>query len=289
MAAGAGSALVGGTAIAAIRHLAVYTDPFTLAAMRFGIGFCILFPIACLKNERWPALRDWPKAGGLGLLFFVVFPVILNLALSFTTAARAALTLATLPLLTMAMAAAMGAERFTARKAVAAAIALAGVAAALAGGLESAPSGSWKGDLLMVGGAAFLALYNIWSRSMIGRSGPLRFTAIGMGMATPVLLALAWLQDGFTSLAAFGPVQVAALAYVGIFGGAVAYWLWAEAISRTTPTRVAMSITLNAIAATAAGAIMLGEAIGWSLVLGIAAVAIAMALALRPDRPEPKA
>ena len=285
MAAGAGSATVGGTAIAAIRYLAAYTDPFTLAAMRFGIGFCILFPIACFKNERWPTPRDWPKTAGLGLLFFVVFPVILNLALSYTTAARAALTIATLPLLTMAIAAALGAERFTLRKGTAAVIALAGVAVALAAGLGSAPPGSWKGDLLMLAGAVFLAFYNIWSRTMIGRSGPLRFTAVGMGVATPVLLAVAWLHDGFASVMALGSTQLAALGYVGVFGGAVAYWLWAEAISRTTPTRVAMSITLNAVAASAAGAIVLGEPVGWSLVLGIVAVGVAMVLALRPDRP----
>jgi drug/metabolite transporter (DMT)-like permease len=285
MAAGAGSAIVGGTAIAGIRHLAAYTDPFTLAALRFGIGFCILFPIACFKNERWPVPKDWPKTVGLGLLFFVVFPVILNLALSYTTAARAALTLATLPLLTMAIAAMLGAERFTLRKAMAASIALGGVAVALASGLESAPRGSWKGDLLMFAGAVFLAFYNIWSRTMIGRSGPLRFTAVGMGVATPVLLVVVWLHDGFASVLDFGGTQVVAMGYVGIFGGAVAYWLWAEAISRTTPTRVAMSITLNAIAASAAGAIALGEPIGWSLVLGIVAVGVAMALALRPDQP----
>ncbi len=284
MAAGVGSAVIGGTAITGIRYLAPSTDPFTLAAIRFGIGVCILLPIACLKNERWPALRDLPVVAGLGLLFFVLFPVILNGALIWTTAGRAALTLATLPLLTMAVAALMGAEPFTARKAVAAVIAFSGVAAALAGGLRAVPAGAWKGDLLMLGGALFLAFYNIWSRKFIVRSGPLRFTSVGMGVAVPVLLLAAWMVDGFASVAAFDRTKAWAAVYVGVFGGAAAYWLWAEAIARTTPTRVAMAITINAVAASAAGAIALGEPIGWSLVLGIAAVAVAIGLATRPDR-----
>jgi drug/metabolite transporter (DMT)-like permease len=284
MAAGVGSAVIGGTAIAGIRYLAPVTDPFTLAALRFGIGVSILFPIACLKKEQWPALRDLPKVAGLGLLFFVLFPVILNGALALTTAGRAALTMATLPLLTMVVAAATRTERFTLRKAVAAVIAVTGVAAALWGGLGTAPPESWKGDLLMLGGTLFLAFYNIWSRRLIVRSGPLRFTSLGMGVSVPVLILLAWLIDGFASVAAFTPTQTGTALYVGVFGGAAAYWLWAEAIARTTPTRVAMAITTNAVAASAAGAVALGEPVGWSLVLGIVAVGVALVLATRPDR-----
>ena len=72
--------------------------------------------------------------------------------------------------------------------------------------------------------------------------------------------------------------------HVGLVGGALAYWLWAEAIARTTPTRVAMAITTNAVAAGVAGAVALGEPIGWSLVFGILAVAVALALSTRSDR-----
>ncbi|WP_222182176.1 DMT family transporter [Geminicoccus harenae] len=284
IAAGVGSAVFGGTAITGIRYLAPSTDPFTLAAIRFGIGVLVLFPIACLKQERWPSLRDLPVVALLGILFFVLFPVILNQALVFTTAGRAALTLATLPLLTMAVAALLRVERFTWRKAIAALIALGGVAVALWGGLAQAPADSWLGDLMMLGGTLFLAFYNIWSRRFIVRSGPLRFTSLGMAVSMPILFLIAWLNGGLAGLADYTGAQALVALYVGLVGGALAYWLWAEAIARTTPTRVAMAITTNAVAAGVAGAVALGEPIGWSLLLGVAAVAVALTLATRPDR-----
>src|SRR5216683_2500821 len=76
-------------------------DPITLAILRWGIGFACLLPTALLLRVRWPPRRDWLAVAVLGLCFFGLFFVLYNIAIGFTTAARASLALATLPLHTI--------------------------------------------------------------------------------------------------------------------------------------------------------------------------------------------
>ena len=77
---------LGGTAVGATRYVVGASDPLTLGAFRFGIGFAVLLPIALAQGPRWPAARDWLGVAGLGLLFFGLFPVLFNASLAFTTA-----------------------------------------------------------------------------------------------------------------------------------------------------------------------------------------------------------
>ena len=65
---------IGGTAVVATRALSGTIDPISLGALRFGLGFLFLLPVALMQTEAWPAKADWPRVAGLGVLFFAVFP-----------------------------------------------------------------------------------------------------------------------------------------------------------------------------------------------------------------------
>jgi drug/metabolite transporter (DMT)-like permease len=263
---------LGGTSVAATRYLAGVLDPLAIGAFRFGIGFVLLLPVALLRSGRWPVRGDWPDVAALGLLFFGLFPILFNASLAYTTAARGALALSTLPLLTMLAAALLRVEALTFRKSAGVLLAMAGVAIALFAGLSGAPAGAWRGDLLMVAAALCMALYNVWSKPVIARSGPLSFTAMGMSIGAASLVILSWLRGSFDAVAGFGALQWSAVAYLGLFGSALTFFLWSFALARTTPTRVAISVTVNPIAAAIVAANLLGEPLRWSLVAGLAAV-----------------
>ena len=278
------SSALGGTAAALTRFTIHASDPVTLAAFRFGIGFVPILALALALGVRWPRGRDWLWVALLGALFFCLFFVIYNVAMSYTTAARGSLALSVLPLTTMLVAALLGREALTRRKSAGVLIAVGGVAAALSAGLGEAPPDAWRGDLVMAAATLCMALYNVWSRPLMQRSSMLGFLAAGMGAGALLSVLLAWQSGGFHAAAAnFGAPQWWAIAFLGLFGGAAAFYLWVFALERTTPTRVANTMTVNPIAAALLAAILIGEPIGLELVAGIAAVGLGIWIAARPD------
>lgn len=140
------SSSFGAGAAVATRYLVGSADPFTLAAIRFGGGFLCLLPLALMLRVRWPQRADRLAVIGLGLMFYALFFVFYNVALSLTTVARGTLALSTLPLMTMMVGAFLGIEALSRRKTMGVLIAMGGVGVALASGLDAAPPGAWRGD-----------------------------------------------------------------------------------------------------------------------------------------------
>jgi drug/metabolite transporter (DMT)-like permease len=270
---------LGGLAVGVTRYVISATDPITLAALRFGIGGLLLLPFALVGLDRWPRRRDLPGTVALGLLYFALYPVLFNAALAYTTAVRGALALSTAPLLTMLAGAILGVEQLTLRKTLGVLIATSGVAIALLLGLAAAPADAWRGDLLMLGAALCSAFYSVWSRPFIERSGTVAYTVVGMLAGVAVLAFVAWWRGGGEAIAAFGFAQWAAVLFLGVLGGALAFYLWTFALERTTPTRVAITMTLNPIAAGIFGVVALAEPITWNLVLGLLMVVAGIWLA----------
>ena len=266
------SSAVGGAAAVATRYLIPGADPFTLAALRFGGGVICLFPLALGLRVRWPQRADWPAVAGLGFMFFAVFFVFYNLALTYTTVARGTLALSTLPLMTMLVGAALRIEPLSARKTLGIGVAMFGVAASLAAALTAAPAGAWRGDLIMAGATLCMALYNVWTRPFIQRSSALGFVTASMGVGAAALVAVSALHGGGTMLARFNTGEWLAAAYLAAGGGALAFFLWVYALQHASPTRVANTMTVNPIVAGLLAALILHEPITFNLVIGLIAV-----------------
>jgi len=273
------SSALGGMAAAVTRFITDAADPVTIAVFRFGLGFLILLPVALAARSRWPRGRDWIGVAALGVMFYGAFFVVYAEALVYTTAARGALAIATLPMLTMIVAAALGREPLTARKILGVLVAMSGVALALGAGLAEAPPQAWRGDLIMTAGMFSMALYNVLSRPLMQRSSPLGYATAGMAFGGGFNALLVLQSGGFAAVASFGAAQWAGVLYLGVFAGALGFYLWVYALERATPTRVANTITVSPIAAAALGAVLLGEPIGVSLLIGIAAVALGIYVA----------
>lgn len=266
------SSSLGGTAAAITRYLVSGADPVALAILRWGIGFLCVLPAAVLIKARWPQPRDMLPVAALGLSFFGLFFILYNIAVGYTTAARASLALATLPLHTMVVAALLGVEPLTVRKTAGVAIAVLGAGAALAAGLASAPVGAWRGELIMTAAVFCMAFYNVLSRPFIRRSSALGFLAVGMGSGALALIIAGAFAGSFSALRNFGTSQWLACIYLGVGGGAAAFILWVMALERATPTRVANTMTVNPIAAALLAALLVGEPITLDLLFGLIAV-----------------
>jgi drug/metabolite transporter (DMT)-like permease len=279
------SSCLGGTAAAITRYLVGNADPLTLALLRWGIGFLCVLPVALVLRVRWPLRQDWPAVAVLGFCFFGLFFIFYNVAIGYTTAARASLALSTLPLQTMVVGALLGIEPLTRRKSLGVGIAILGVFGALASGLSAAPEGAWKGELIMVGAVLCMAVYNVLSRPFIRRSSALGFLAVGMGSGALALLIACVVTGRIAVLATFGPPQWIAGLYLGIGGGALAFILWVMGLQRASPTRVANTMTVNPIAAALLAHQLVGEPITLKLVLGLVAVFAGIWIATTDAKP----
>jgi drug/metabolite transporter (DMT)-like permease len=266
------SSCLGGTAAAITRYLVTGADPISLAILRWGIGFLCVLPAALILKVRWPQQRDWPAVALLGVCFFGLFFILYNIAIGFTTAARASLALATLPLHTMVVAALLGVEPLTLRKSIGVGVAVLGVMAALATGLSTAPDGAWRGELIMTAAVFCMAFYNVLSRPFMQRSSALGFLAVGMGAGAAALALVGLFTGSIAALNSFGSSQWIAGIYLGVGGGAAAFILWVLALERATPTRVATTMTVNPIAAALLATQLVGEPIRPNLVFGLVAV-----------------
>ena len=266
------SSCLGGSAAAVTRYLAGNADPVTLAILRWGVGFMLVLPAALLMRAKFPPRADWLAVAALGIAFFGLFFIFYNIALGYTTAARASLALSTLPLQTMAVGALLGIEPLTARKSLGVAIAMLGVFGALASGLHAAPPGAWRGEAIMTGAVLCMAFYNVWSRRFIVRSSALGFLCVGMGAGAAALILVGVATGRVEVLQSFNAAQWTAGLYLGIGGGAAAFILWVMALQRTTPTLVANTMTVNPIAAGLLATQLVGEPVTLNLVLGLVAV-----------------
>jgi drug/metabolite transporter (DMT)-like permease len=266
------SSSLGGSAAAVTRYLVGAADPITLAILRWVIGFAIVLPAALWLNVRWPQGWDRLSVAALGVCFFGLFFVLYNIALGYTTAARASLALSTLPLQTMLAGALLRLETLTFRKSLGVAIAMIGVSAALVSGLSSAPQGAWRGELIMIGAVLCMAVYNVLSRPFIQRSSALGFLAVGMGAGALALLIVGGLTGSIGVMRAFNSHEWIAGLYLGASGGALAFILWVVALQHASPTRVANTMTVNPIAAATLAAVLVGEPITLNLVVGLLAV-----------------
>jgi drug/metabolite transporter (DMT)-like permease len=278
------SSCLGGTAAAVTRYLVGDVDPVTIAILRWGIGFMFVLPVALVLKVKWPRRADWPGVVALGICFFGLFFVLYNVAIGYTTAARASLALATLPLQTMLVGALLGIEALTIRKSIGVAIAIFGVAAALGTGLSSAPHGAWRGELIMTGAVLCMAFYNVWSRPFMARSSALGFLAAGMGSGGLVLLIVGLATGSVVVVGSFDTAQWLAGIYLGVGGGALAFMLWVVALQRASPTRVANTMTVNPIAAALLATHLVNEPFTLNLVIGLVAVFIGIWIATaEPD------
>jgi len=266
------SSCLGGTAGAVTRYLVGSADAITIAILRWGIGFLCVLPAALILRVRWPQRRDWPGVVALGICYFGLFFVFYNIAVSYTTAARASLALSTLPLQTMVVGALLGIERMTARKTVGVLIAMLGVFAALSTGLAEAPPGAWRGELIMAGAALCMAFYSVWSRPFTERSSTLGYLTVGMGAGAAALI-LVGIATGRTAVlwTLTGPEWIAGI-YLGVGGGALAFILWVLALQKASPTRVTNTMTLNPIAARLLATQLVDEPITLNLIVGLIAV-----------------
>jgi drug/metabolite transporter (DMT)-like permease len=265
------AALCAGGSVVATRIAVVQTDPVSLAFYRYIIGALCFAPFLPLL---WPRVRvpaaGWIRIAVLGVLFFGFFPWAFSAALQYTTVARGAIGLATIPVQTLIVAAIFGRERLSGRKLISVGLALAGIAVVFGPEAYAGKVNSYLiGDGLMLLGAFSAAVYSAFSRPVFSAYGPMFVTAAGMICGLLALAPLAVAHGAVRAWPHFSAEGWASVVFLGTVGGVVQFGLFNWALRWLPPSRVVIYLTLNPISAMLLGNLMLGETVTLLLMVGL--------------------
>lgn len=265
-----------GAAVVATRSTVDEIDPIGLAFLRYAQGALLLFAVLAVTRTRTlMAKRDELRMFALlGLLMFALFPVLFNSALRLTTASRGAVILATMPLWGALLARRFGGERLHIGQVAGVLCSFLGVLVVFAeSGMGVGGSGSViAGNLLMLATAVVGGVYAVLAKPVMVRSDPMRVTAWAMAFGAGVLLIPAMVEGLAGQLEAASRHALLMVLYLGTFGGAVAFWLFAYSLARLSPTQALVYINLNPVVATLLASLFLDEPLNSTFGIGFAMV-----------------
>ena len=272
------AAVLFGASVVATRVAVQEIPPLNLAVLRFGQGGLLLFLYLFISARDLLKVKrhDLPFLVLLGAILFTIFPVTFNISLRFTEASRGALMLATMPIWSAWLARAARKERLVPRQVAGILITFAGV------GIVLAERGlNWQGTTLALAGDGLMlltalcgAIYGVLAQRMLAHYSALTVTTYAMVFGT-LLLFPAALVEGLPQAFERIEVNIAVLIlFLGIFGGALGYFLWTFALTRLTPTQVAVYVNVNPMVAIILGAVLLAEKLTGIFVVGFVTVVV---------------
>lgn len=236
-------------------------DPLALNALRFPMAALVLAVVVSRLPGPAPEPGDRLPLVALGILGNVVYQMAFILGVEATLAGNASLLLATSPVWTVLLSAALGHEKRNALVLAGSAVTLAGMALVVLGGGNPVAVGreTLEGDALMIGAAVLWSVYTVSSGRYVRKYGAIRVTAWTLWIGTPLLVLI-----GIPALAStpWGDVPAwawAGVAYAGVLSVGVAYVFWYRGILRLGNSRTALYSNLVPVAALLTAWAWLGE------------------------------
>ena len=247
-------------------------DPLAFNALRYLIASGFVYVVLRRQGVlEMPDRADRARILVLGILGNTLYQLAFILGLNLTTAGSASLMLAVMPVFVLALES-WGGHRHGPRAWVGASGSVLGVALVSRAALHLAGADALVGNLLMIGSAAFWALYTQGAQPLIHRYGSVRTTAYTLwtGAVGIVIIGIPSLlrQDW----AGVDGVSWAGMLYSAFLSIGLAYLLWYRGVARIGGSRTAIYSNLTPVVALAAGALWLGEAITLQAILGAALV-----------------
>jgi drug/metabolite transporter (DMT)-like permease len=282
------AAVLFGASVVAVRVAVQDIPPLSLAMLRFGQAALLLIGVllACAPARLRVQRRSLPLLILLGAILFTLFPVTFNAGLRWTEASRGALMLATMPLWSAWLARRGAAERLSGRQLAGVVVSVLGIALAfvdahaLHGGARAL-----AGDGLLLATALLGASYGVLAKRALTREPAVTVTTYAMLFGTVLLTPAALVEGHLPALGRLDGRLLALVVFLGVPGGALAFFLWTWALSRLNPTQVAVYVNLNPVVAALLGVWLLGERRSVAFALGFAAVVAGVGLVNWPSRP----
>jgi len=236
--------------------------PLALAQLRMSAAALLYGGLFLLWRGR-PKLhlprRQWLFLGLMGFTGITLNQICFLGGLARTSVTHTGLIQAVGPIMVLLLSASLGCEALTLKNCAGMAIAFIGVAVLLTGKSASVNGSHWSGDVILLAAGASFAIYTILMKDVAHVYDSLTLSTLVFALGAVLLLpfclgSVAAVEWGHISLRAW-----AGLAYMVIFGSAVAYLIYAFALSILSASKAAAFAYLQPVMAVALGVWLIGE------------------------------
>jgi drug/metabolite transporter (DMT)-like permease len=252
----------------AVRMSNLELPPFWGAGLRFGLAALSFVAIVLVLRLPWPRGRELALTCGYGALSFAAFYALMYWALTRVTASVAVVVMAVVPMVTLLLAAAQGAERLRPRTAAGALLALLGI-----GWMTLGPQHvdvPIPALLVMLLAAVAVGQSIIVGKRLSGNH-PAMTNAVGMSVGTVLLLALSAAVGEPWSVPQEPEARWAVL-YLVTFGSVGLFVLVLLVVRRWTASATSYMFVLFPVATMALEAWILDEPVTGQMLVGAALV-----------------
>ena len=277
--------LWGGTFIAG-RVAAVEMAAPTAALWRYLIATLVLVVASFVVERGLPRLSraQWLGVSLLGLTGVAIYNLCFMFGMQTVPASRGSLIIATVPAATLLGGALFLHEQLTLRRVAGVLIALLGVAIELGHGnpLVLFDGHAGIGEAALFGGVLAWAAYTLIGKRLLVDMSPLAATTYAALTGSAMLAAVCLLKGDLVLPHATLKGWIA-LAYMGVFGTAIAFIWFYEGVRTIGPARSMVFVNLVPIFAIAFAMLLLGERIELSMVAGAVLVIAGVFIINRPE------
>ena len=266
LAATAISLALWGSAFAGIRAALAAYPPGELVLLRFLIASAALAMWALLTKMPLPRARDLPGMTALGLIGIAGYQIALTFGQQTITAGASGMIITVAPVFMALLGRIFLHERLAILGWLGMLVSFAGVAMVSFG--ESGEKLGWSPGVGLVLFATFASsVFFVLQRPYLKRYSPFQMTAIGIWAGT-ALMAVLWWHDLIPAIRHAPLAPTLTIVYLGVLPGALAYVLWAYALSRMPASLLGISIYLEPPIAIAVAFVWLGELPSGLTILG---------------------
>ena len=221
--------------------------------------------------------RDWVAIVGLSLVGHTLYQYLFLGGVARTSASNSALIFGCTPITVGLLSAWLGHERYGWARWAGTALSFVGIYLVVGHGARQAMS-SPIGDAMIFGAMLCWAGYTVGSKPLLDRYSPLFITGVTMAIGTAVYapLALLWLEG--VALDSISVAAWAGIVYSALFSLVAAYVIWYTAVQKLGGGHTSMYSNLVPMVAMGIAALVLGEPLTATKLIGAAAVLSGVAL-----------
>jgi len=274
----------GGTFVAG-RLVSLEVGPYSAAFIRFLLATLFLLPFMIKEEGRLPGfnLRQGIALMLLGLIGVFAYNVLFFSGLKTVEAGRAALIIATNPVLIAFFSFLLFGERFHPAMVVGIFCSVVGAAVVISRGdpLMLLHGELGLGELYLLGCVFSWVVYTLLGKRVMTGLKPLTAVTYSCLVGVIALLPFAIQDHLFSTLGNITPVSAASLLYLAVFGTALGFVWFYRGVYEIGPTRAGQFINLVPVSAVLLGILILGEKPSSSLLGGGALIVAGLILTNR--------